>query len=452
MNIIIVGCGKVGQALVEQLNTTENNITVIDIDQSKIKEIKSKYDVLDVLGNGASSETLQNANVEQANLVIAVTASDELNLLCCFVAKKMSNCQTIARVRNPEYVNAEKYFRDELGLTLIINPEYAAALEVSRVLRFPSAIKIDTLAKGKIELLKFKLPQDGLLQKYTVKDVATKLHCDVLVCTIERGEDIIIPNGESSFKDGDVVSIIATPEKAAEFFKKIHLYINRTKNVLFAGGGEISYYLSKMLMPLGINVKIIEKNIDRCNELCKILPKATIINGDANDRATLIEEGLNDCDGFVALTNLDEENVFLSLYARSVNKDCKIVTKINRSDFTEVIDQLKLDSIVNPKYITAESITRFVRAMSNTSSSNMESLYSLIKGKVEVAEFFIKEKSRIVNVPLQDLKFKSNVLIAGIYRDNKMKIPRGQDKILVGDSVVVVSRQIGLYDIEDILG
>lgn len=450
MNIIIVGCGKVGQALIEQLSDEGDDITVIDIEEKKINMITRKYDVMGIVGNGATHSVQLEADIEHTDLMIAVTASDELNLLCCLVAKKAGKCQTIARVRNPEYSKDAPYLKEELRLAMVINPEFAAASEIARVIRFPSAVKIDTFAKGKLELLKFRLPSKCILTDYAVKEISTKLRCDVLVCMIERGDETIIPGGDMTFKQGDMVSIIATPQNANSFFKKINYHIGQTKNVIIAGGGNIAYYLSKILLKSGIAVKIIELNEHRCEELCVDLPKATIIHGDASEKGTLLEEGIDKTGAFIALTNLDEENILLSLFAHS-RMNGKIVTKVNRIEYDEIIRKLDLDTIVNPKHITAENIVSFVRAMKNSMGSNVETLYSLIKGKVEAAEFVIREKSSIVGIPLQELKFKPNVLIASIVHDNHMVIPRGQDTIQLGDSVVVVSGQLGLHDICDIL-
>lgn len=450
MNIMIVGCGKVGQALVEQLSDEGDNITVIDVDERKVNEASRKYDVMGIVGNGATHMVQLEAGIEHTDLMIAVTASDELNLLCCLVAKKAGKCQTIARVRSPEYSKDAPYLQEELRLAMVINPEFAAASEIARVIRFPSAVKIDTFAKGKLELLKFRLPNNCILTDYSVKDISTKLKCDVLVCMIERGDETIIPGGDMTFNQGDMISIVATPQNANRFFRKINYHSNQIKNVIIAGGGNIAYYLSKMLIKSGIAVKIIELNDQRCEELCVELPKATIIHGDASEKETLLEEGIDNTGAFVALTNLDEENILLSLFAHSIMNG-KIVTKVNRIEYDEIIRKLDLDSIVNPKHITAECIVSFVRAMKNSMGSNVETLYSLIKGKVEAAEFVIRERSPILDVPLQELVFKPNVLIACIVRNDKMIIPRGQDTIKLGDSVVVVSRHLGLHDICDIL-
>lgn len=450
MDIIIVGCGKVGQEITARLNEKGNNITVIDIDESKAHETTEKYDVMAIIGHGATHAVQQEAGIKNADLLIAVTGSDELNLLCCLIAKKAGNCRTIARVRNPEYSLEAPYLKEELGLAMVINPEAAAAAEIARLLRFPSAIKIDTFAKGRIELLKFRIPEGSILNNCAVKEIATKLHCDVLVCTVERGDDVYIPNGDFIFSEKDIISVIATPRNANTFFKKIKYKTNQVRNTIIAGGGGTTHYLCEILQKSGIDVKIIERDLKRCEELNQQFPKVEIVHGDASDEQLLLQEGLEDAASFVSLTNIDEENILLSLFAASRSSG-KIVTKINRIEFDSVIKKLELDSIINPKSITAENIVRYVRAMSNTIGSNVQTLYSIIKDKVEAAEFIVKEQSRLINTPLMELKFKNDVLIASITRDGKAIIPRGHDKIQMGDSVVVVSKHIGFNDITDIL-
>ena len=450
MNIIIVGCGKVGQALAVQLNEEGNNITVIDLIASKVNDISSQYDVMGVVGNGATHLTQQEAGISRADLLIAVTGSDELNLLCCLIAKKAGNCQTIARVRSPQYYTEAPFLKDELGLAMVINPEQAAASEIARVLRFPSAIKIDTFGRGRVELLKFRLPEESPLVGCAAKEIATKLHCDVLVCTVERGDEVHIPNGDFVFEEKDVISIVAATRKAAEFFKRIKYKTNSIKDVMIVGGGEIGHYLCEQLTRSGMSVKLIEKDPRRCEELCELLNDVTIINGDASDQKILLEAGLENTGAFVALTNLDEENILLSLFAKSVG-GCKLITKITRIDFGGVINHLDLDTIIYPKNITSDYIVRYVRAMRSSIGSNMETLYNVIKGKVEAAEFIIKEQSPVVDVPLMSLALKPNVLVAAILRDKKVIIPRGHDSLQIGDAVIIVSSRLALHDITDIL-
>ena len=451
MNIIIVGCGKVGQALVEQLNDEGNDITVIDKVAEKVNDVSSRCDVMGVIGNGATHSVQRDAGIDTANLLIAVTGSDELNLLCCLIAKKAGNCHTIARVRNPEYYSESQFLKDELGLAMVINPEFAAASEIARVLRFPSAIKIDIFGRGRVELLKFRLPENSPLAGCAVKEIVTKLHCDVLVCTVERGDEVHIANGEFVFEEKDVISIVAATRKAGEFFRKIKYKMNSVKDVMVVGGGEIGHYLCEQLILSGMSVKLIEKDPARCETLCATLDDGVaVINGDASDQNILVESGLEQTGAFVALTNLDEENILLSLFAKSVC-DCKCVTKINRIGFDNVISKLDLDTIINPKSITSDTIIRYVRAMNSSRGSNMETLYNVIKGKVEAAEFIIKEDSPVVDVPLMELDLKPDVLVAAILRDKKVMIPRGHDSLQIGDAVIIVSRQIGLRNITDII-
>lgn len=450
MNIIIVGCGKVGQTLAQQLNEEANNITVIDLDPAIVNDLTSRYDIMGVAGNGATHLKQQEAGIKEADLLIAVTGSDELNLLCCLIAKKAGNCQTIARVRNPEYSLEAPYLKEELGLAMVINPEAAAAAEIDRVLRFPSAITIETFAKGRVEILKFRLPEGSPLVNCAVKEIVSKFRCDVLVCAVERGDEAFIANGDFVFEEKDVISIIASPRNANEFFRKIKYKTNSVKNAMIVGGGEITYYLCERLHKAGISAKVIEKDRKRCEELCTLWPEVIVINGDAVDQEVLIEEGLEQAGAFVSLTNLDEENILLSLFAKTMTKG-KLVTKINRIDFNSVVKHLDLDTIIYPKNITSDMIVRYVRAMENTIGSNVETLYSVIKGKVEAAEFIVKEDSPVTGKPLMELKLKKNILVAAILRGKTVIIPRGQDVIQTGDAVVVVSNPAELHDITDIL-
>lgn len=451
MDIIIVGCGKVGQTLVEQLNEEGNNITVIDLNAKALKSVANQNDVMGIVGNGATYAIQKEAGIERADLLIAVTNSDELNLLCCMIAKKAGNCQTIARIRDPEYSNETNFLKNEFGLAMVINPEYAAAAEIARVLRFPSAIKIDTFAKGRVELLKFKLPEDSPLVKLSVREISTVLGCDVLICTVERNGDVFIAKGDFTFEEKDVISLIATPKNAAEFFKKINHRLHSVKDVMIVGGGKITQYLCEMLIERsGVSVKVIEEDPKLCENLCKQLPEVTIINGDPSERDILLEEGVANASAFVALTEQDEENILLSLFSKNVGKG-KLVTKIARTDFDEVVRPLDLDSIIVPKNITADMILQYVRSKNSSIGSNVETLYNLIKGKVEAAEFAVNEESEITGKPLMKLEFKENVLIASILRDKKVIIPRGYDMILPGDNVIIVTKHLSVHDITDIL-
>ena len=450
MKIIIVGCGKVGKTLAEELNKEDNEVTVIDRRYAEVQSLSNKFDVMGVVGNGASYKTQMEAGIKKADILIAVTGSDELNLLCCLIAKRAGNCQTIARVRNPEYSEEIGFVKGALGLAMTINPEFAAAQEIARVLRFPSAIKIDTFAKGRVEMLKFRVPGESRLNGMLVMNIAPKLGADVLVCAVERDGEIFIPKGDFRLQEKDVVSIIAGPKKASDFFKKIGIETHQVKDTMIVGGGDTGYYLAKLLQPMGIGIKLIEQNEERCNLLSELLPKAQIIHADGSEQIVLIEEGVGQAEAFVALTNIDEENVMLSLFARSQTSG-KIATKINRMDFDRVIKELDLDTTVYPKKITALYILQFVRAMKNSIGCNVETMYRILDDKAEALEFVVKDSSELPGIPLEKLKIKENTLVACIIRGRQIIIPRGKDEMRVGDSVVVVTTTLGLKDIRDVI-
>lgn len=451
MNIIIVGCGKVGQKLAEKLSQEqEHNITVIDLKYNVVQDLINEYDIMGVCGSCSDLDTLTEAGVETADLLIAATGADELNLLTCFMAKKAGGCQTIARVRNPEYAKGLGIFKEDLGLAMIINPEDTAAREIARILRFPSVIKIDTFAKGRVEILKFKVTAESPVANIKIADMSTKFGGEVLVCGVERGEDAYIPNGDFIIKSGDLVSIVCSPEESVDFFKKIGVKTNRVKDTIIVGGGATAYYLAKRLNEAGIRVKIIEKNAQRCDKLCQLLPKASIINADGTENRVLLEEGLSKSESFVALTNIDEENVLLSLFAKT-KMNGKIVTKVNRIAYDEVLDGLDLDTVIYPKNITADYIVRFVRAKNNSIGSNIETMHLILDGKAEALEFRIQETSPIANVPLEQLKLKDNTRIACINRSGKIITPHGKDTIKPKDTVIVVTTHKGSKDISDIL-
>lgn len=450
MQIIIVGCGKVGRTLAEQLQEEESDITLIDVSANVINSLQDDIDAMGIVGNGASINTLMEAGVDKADILIAVTGSDEMNLLCCLIAQKTGHCQTIARVRNPIYGNEISFIKKRLGVNMIINPELAAAQEISRLLRFPSAIKIDTFSRGRVELLKFKvLPEFGL-DGMTISRITETLKCDVLFCAVESRDQVSIPGGNHMIHNGDNVSILASPVNAAAFFKKIGLKTHQVKNAIIVGGGTISYYLAKALLDMNISVKIIEQNTARCETLSDLLPSATIINGDGTNRNLLMEEGLPQTEAFVSLTNLDEENVFLALFAKTIS-NAKLVAKVNRLAFDDVIDNLDIGSVIYPKYITSDTILQYVRAMQNSIGSNVETLYHILDNKAEALEFAIRDNSPVVGIPLSELNLRQNLLVGYLNHNGVVKIPRGHDTIQVGDTVIIVTTHKGLRDITDIL-
>ena len=450
MNIIIVGCGKVGYTLVEQLSGEDHNIVVIDEKEEKVKSITDELDAMGIVGNGVSYQVLQEAGITDTDLLIAVTGSDEQNLLCCVIAKKAGNCKTIARVRNPIYNEESNFLRKELGLAMIINPELTSASEIARIFQFPSAVKIDTFSKGRIELLHFRVTKECLLNHYELIHIRTTLKCEVLVCMVTRGEEVLIPKGDFVFQEGDIVAIISTPPRANEFFKKIGIGTGRIHSAMVVGGGTIAYYLAKRLLAVGIETKIIEQDSARCDQLNELLPRATVICGDGTDQKLLLQEGLSSMDGFAALTGMDEENILLSLFAKKTSS-AKIVTKINRINFNSVLNDLKLDSITYPRLLTADTIIKYARSMNESLNSNVENLYKLEEGRAEALEFYIKETSPVTDTPLEMLPLRKNLLICCINRGGKFIIPGGQDELRVGDSVVVVLTNSRLNDIKDIL-
>lgn len=460
MNIVIVGCGKVGRALALRLckekdNDKENEITVIDLDEEIASEINDNNQIRGISGNGATQDVLLAAGVDRAQLFIAVTGSDELNLLCCIIARKVGGCQTIARVRNPDYSRETDHLQKTLGLAAVINPELEAARAIARVLRFPSAKKIDIFSTKRVELVTFELAAGSALSDRKLSEIKEISQRNVLVCTVQRKDSVEIPNGEFVFRDNDTISLIAEQNEINRFFKDIGCKMKNVRNAMIAGGGKISYYLCDELKRYNIMPKIIENNEGRSEWLAQMLDNI-IIRGDAADTDLLDKEHIEENDAFVALTNFDEENILLSLYAQKMGVS-KVITKINRVDFGDVITDLRLDTIINPRNITSDYIVRYVRSMKhkNRSGSKMEAYYSIIEGKAEAAEFRVNENSALVGKSLQEIgpKLKHGILVAAIIRGRETIIPHGNDVIAVSDSVVIVSKseQTVLLDIDDIL-
>ena len=450
MNIIIVGCGQVGATLAEQLNEKGNNVTVVDTDLHNLRAVTDRLDIMGVVGNGATHTTLSDAGIKNADLLIAVTPSDELNLLCCIIAKKASDCRAIARVRSHQYSAEATYLKDELGLAMVINPELTAAEEIERVLRFPSALSIETFGKGRVQLIKFRLPETSSIVGRTVKEIMLKDKLtNVVFCTAERGDKTYIINGNFIFEPKDVISIVASSDSAWRFFRKIGYKTDAVKDAIIIGGSEVTHYLCKRLKR-SVDIKLIERDRSICDQLASEFPHITVVNQDPSDQDNMAEEGVDACGAFLALTDSDEENIILSLYGRSKTHG-KLVTKIKRLDYDDVIEKLDLDTVIYPKNLVANSIVRYVRAMKNTRGSNMESLYSVIRGEIEAAEFIVRETSEIVGTPIAHLFLKPDIVIAAIIRGRDVIFPRGGDTIEVGDSVIIVSRVTGMKDITDAL-
>lgn len=451
LNIIIVGCGKVGRALVEQLSKEGHYITIIDKNPEKIQSLTNLYDIMGIVGNGASYSVQMEAGIEDADLIISVTDSDELNLLCCTVAKQVGDCSAIARVRTPDYSKEVSYLRDKLGLAMIINPELEAAKEAARILYLPTALEINSFAHGQAELIKIKVPEGNTIDGMTIAHLGRKIAPNILICAVERDGEVTIPAGDFTIQRGDIISFAASRKVAKQFLEDIGFKTNQVGNTMIIGGGKSTYYLAKLLMNMGIEVKIIESNRQKCEELSILLPKAIIINGDGTDEELLKEEGIETAESFVPLTGIDEENVMLTLYARKVSK-AKVITKINRMTFKTVLNDLDLGSVIYPRYITSEAIVAYVRAKRASRGSDIETLYHIFDSKAEAIEFRIREESSVTDVCLANLSLKKNLLIAFINRNGKIIIPSGNDCIRVGDTVTIVTTHSGLKDIRDILG
>lgn len=448
MKIVIIGAGKIGITLAEQLVSEDNEVTVIDNRPEALEELNA-LDVMTVEGNGISKEIQLEAGMDEADLAIAVLSTDEENLLACLIAKKLGVGNTIARVRNPEYSSGINLIKGELGLSMALNPELASASEIARILRAPSAIKIDAFSRGRVELYKVRIPENSPIAQHKLMELG-KVQMGVLICVVERGEEVFIPSGNFTLLGGDRISFIAKPRIASKFFQKMGISADPVRQVMLLGGGKISYYLAKQMLDFGATVKIIESNRETCEFLAEHLPDATIICGDATNEHLLAQEGISKMDAIASLTGIDEENVLMSLYARSITK-AKIVTKINRTTFSHIIDAMDLGSVFHPRNIAADHIVRFVRALKNSMGSNVETLYKIVGNKAEALEFRATAKSAVCGKPLMELKLLPNLLIGAINRGGKILTPSGKDTIEPGDSVIVVTTVAGLNDLDDIL-
>ena len=450
MKIVIIGDGKVGYKLAKQLSSEKYDIILIDNNEEKLRKSIERMDVFCVAGEGGSVEVQQRADVPHADLVIACTSTDECNMLSCLIARRLGARHTIARVRNPIYYKQIDFLKKDLHLSMVVNPELIVAGDITRLLLFPDASKVETFVKGRVELVEFPI-HCGKLEGLSLSELYARFQVQVLVCAVESGETVLIPDGDYILKAGDKLHIAASHQNMEQFFKKIALRKEKIKNAMICGGGRVAYYLARQLCNLGMNVKIIERNRERCEELCELLPKATIINGDATEHDLLIEEGIEKTDAFIALTGMDEENIIMSLFA-SKQSVSKVIVKINEDRRAMMIDELGLDSIVSAKTATADAILGYVRARRNSQcSANVETMYQLLDGRVEALEFIIKSENAYTGVPLKDLNLKVNNIIACIARGRKIIIPNGDDSIQVGDSVVIITMTKQIRDLDDIL-
>jgi trk system potassium uptake protein TrkA len=449
MKIIIIGAGKVGSTIIQFLVKEGHDITVIDTNNKTVNEVVNNYDIKGVVGNGASYPIQIEAEAKRADLLIATTSSDELNILCCLVGKKSGIFHTIARVRNPDYSDQINFINQELGLNLIVNPELEAANEISRILRFPSAIKIDSFSKNQVEIVEMKVEHDSILVNKSLADLRRELQIIFLICAVERSGEVYIPSGDFIIQSKDKLYVTASKADITQFFKKIGLYRSRSKNIMIIGGSKITYYLAKQLIESNSKVKIIEVDEKRAYELSEALPDAVVIAGDGSNKTLLFEEGIETMDAVVTLTGLDEENIVISLLSEKL-KVPKVITKVNRFAYHDILESIGLGTVISPKALTAYIILRYVRSLENSMNSKFETLYKLVNDQVEAAEFHISNETNYTNIKFKDLKLKENILIACIIRNNQVIIPRGEDYILPKDNVIVVTAGRILTDFEEI--
>ena len=451
MKIVIIGDGKVGYKLAKQLSEENNDIVLIDNNARRLKETINKLDVLGIAGDGVSADVQKEAGVPNADLVIACASTDEINMLSCLIAKRLGAKNTIARVRNPIYYEQIDILKEDLRLSMTINPELIMASEIARVLIFPSASKVETFVKGRVELVGVPVKEDNPIVGMNLADMYRKLKIKVLVCAVQRGNEVYIPDGSFVIEEGDKIHVAATHQALEEFFKETGARKRKIKKVIIGGGGRVGFYLAKQLGSMGMEVKLIEQNREKCEELCEALPKVTVIHGDATEHDLLMEENIQDADAFVTLTGLDEENIIAGLFAKMQGVK-KIVAKVNEDSRVKMVEGLGIDSIVSAKNTTTDAILSYVRARQNSlTSANVETMYRLVDDRVEALEFIINEETPYTNVPLKNLKFKPNNLIACIARQRQIIIPNGNDLFQVGDSIVIVTKDKKVQDITDIL-
>ncbi len=452
MNIIVVGIGKVGYTVADQLVQESHDVTIIDTDEDVINDTLQDIDVIGVIGNGATSKTLSDAGINDCDLLIALTGSDELNIVTCLLAKQMGAKSTIARVRNPEYSDDINIIKDSLGLTIAVNPEREAAAEILRILKFPTARNVTFFGKDQVDILSLVANSKCALTDKAIKDSFAKIKTPALACAVERGEDVFIPSGDFVIKENDTVAVLTPTKTAPEFFKQIGFKTTNIHNLMIIGGGKIGVYLAKLLNHIKINATIIEKDLETALNLSEILPNINIVHGDGTNRSLLLEEGLKEADAFICLTGIDEENIVLSLFAKSVNPNIKTITKVNHTLFREVIKTLNIDSVVYPKFTTAGIILRHVRANQiGNENSDVTTLTRIINNKVEAVEFEVHAGSKVLGKNLQDLDIRKNILIGSITRGDEVRIPNGSDMLQEGDTVVIVTSTERLAKLDDIL-
>ena len=451
MKIVVIGDGKVGHKVAAQLSEEDYDIVLIDQNAGKLRESLNQMDVFCITGNGADVEIQKEADVPHADLVIACASTDEMNMLSCLLARRLGAKHTIARVRNPMYYRQIDILKEDLHLSMAVNPELAAANEISRVLLLPEACKVETFMKGRVELIEHVMREESLLAGLSLAEIYRKFQIKILVCAVKRGSEIYIPDGDFVLQQGDRLHIAAAHQDLKAFFKALGRRNAKIKKVLICGGSNVCFYLTRQLLQVGMQVKIVERNEKTCEYLCEALPGVTVIHGDAADHDLLLEEGIGNADAVVALTGMDEENIIMSLFAKTQGVS-KIIAKVNEDSRAQMVEGLGIDSIISAKSAAADAIVGYVRARNNSySSANVETIYRLLNGSLEAMEFIIKKESSLTNVPLKNLPTKPNNLIACIGRNRRIIIPNGEDHLEVGDSVIVITKDHIINDLKDIL-
>lgn len=452
MNIIVVGCGKIGTTIVSSLVMEGHDVIAIDDDADAVSQLSNVYDVFCICGSGTDCDVLEEAGVAKAELFVAVTGSDELNMLSCLLAKKMGAKNTIARIRDPEYSeHSVKFMCKQLDLSMAINPELSAARALFNILKMPTAVKIETFSRSDFEMIELRLKENSLLNGVKISDLSSKYkNIKFLISVVQRGKDVYIPDGNFVLQSGDKIGIAAAPADIQKMLRSLNILQKQARNIMILGGSKTAFYLARMLSNIGSSVKIIEKNPEKCRELSDILPKAVVINGDGAQQELLREEGINSVDAFVTLTGMDEENILISIFA-ATQQVPKVISKVNRDELSSMAEKLGLDCIISPKKIISDILVQYARALKNSLGSNVETLYKVMDEKAEALQFNVKPESRLTNTPLRELRFKPNILIAGIVRDRQTIIPSGDDVILPGDKVIVIAANRRLHDLKDIL-
>lgn len=449
MKIVIVGVGKLGEYLAYELVNDENEVTLVDVSFDKKNDLINNLDVNYVEGNGVDPKVLEQAGVDTCDLLISVTGKDELNLMISLIGKKIGAKHTIARSRNPEYANSVSLLKEDLGLSMVINPEQMTASSIARTLNIPSALDSTSMLKGKIEVVTLKVKENNKLDKSTIRGLSKRLGINIIVCAIERDGEVIVPKGDTKLQLGDKIHITGTRRDINTLLKHMGLISEKTKKVLISGGSAIAVYLTNILLDMGMSVKIIELDKDRCLELAEKLPKAIIIHGDSSDQKLLYQEGIEDSDAFVALTSIDEENIVYSMFA-SLVKVPKIITKVNHIKLDGVLESARIDSTVAPKKVASNQIVQYVRAMASRGGSSCEAIYNY-RDIFELIEFKVKDDFKKIGVQLKDLELKDEMIIGAILRDKSLIFPSGKDTIMEGDTIVVVNSKNKVLDINDIL-